>query len=67
MPVINLRKIGTTLMLLTLKVKPVQESPRFLQDAREAVPTDGVSGQLPGKEETEDGGRTGAAAKGTLP
>jgi hypothetical protein len=51
-------------MLLTLK--PVQESPRFLQDAREAVPTDGVSGQLPGKEETEDGGRTGAASKGTV-
>jgi len=51
-------------MLLTLK--PVQESPRFLQDAREAVPTDGVAGQLSGKEETEDGGRTGAAAKGTV-
>jgi hypothetical protein len=53
-------------MLLYATLKPVQESPRFLQDAREAVPTDGVAGQLPGKEETEDGGRTGAAAKGTV-
>jgi hypothetical protein len=51
---------------MPLSLKLVQESPRFLQDAREAVPTDGVSGQLSGEEETEDGGRTGATSKGMV-